>query len=229
MPQRTASSPLGVLALVGGSEWTDGAQSLDRALLDAAGTSEVLVLPTAAAFEQPQAAIATATKWFATLGATVRPVMALTRDDAKDENICAPVRDAALIYLSGGSPLHLKQVLKDTPLWDALIAAWHRGATLVGSSAGAMVLGDPMVDPRGGTLTVGLGVVHDIAVVPHADTWSLEKLRRTIGKAKPPVKVAAIDERTALVRSSDGAWVSLGAGRVRVYNAGSEVGLADLP
>jgi len=38
---------------------------------------------------------------------------------------------------------------------EALLDTWRRGAVVAGSSAGAMVLTDPMVDPRGGALTVG--------------------------------------------------------------------------
>ena len=50
----------GTLALVGGAEWRDGCRKFDAALLEAAGTDEVLVLPTAAAFENPGRAVETA-------------------------------------------------------------------------------------------------------------------------------------------------------------------------
>ena len=43
---------------------------------------------------------------------------------------------------------------------------------LAGSSAGAMVLCDPMVDPRGGAFTLGLGLLADLAVIPAHDHWS---------------------------------------------------------
>ncbi len=215
----------GPLAFVGGYEWTPGAEEVDRALLALAATDEVAVLPTACAFERPDLAVATATEWFASLGAKVRSIMLLTRQDAEDPKFVEAIGAARFIYLSGGSPLHLKQVLKDSPAWEALVQANQSGAILAGSSAGAMVLGDPMVDPRGGTLTVGLGVVHDLAIVPHADTWSPEKLRRTLSRARPPVLVAAVDERTSLVRGHDETWSKNGPGRVRIYDDGNEVGL----
>ena len=60
----------GPLALVGGNEWGAGC-TFDASLLEQAGTKEVLVLPTAAAYEHPQRAVDTAAGWFATLGATV--------------------------------------------------------------------------------------------------------------------------------------------------------------
>ena len=43
----------GTLALVGGGEWRDGTRDLDAPLLEASGGKEVLVLPTAAAYEHP--------------------------------------------------------------------------------------------------------------------------------------------------------------------------------
>ena len=50
----------GPLALVGGMEWRDGC-TFDRELLEASGGDEVLVLPTAAAYEHPERAVETAT------------------------------------------------------------------------------------------------------------------------------------------------------------------------
>ena len=61
----------GPLALVGGGEWLPGA-SFDADLLELAG-GEVVVLPTAAAYERPDRAVATATQWFEALGGHVTP------------------------------------------------------------------------------------------------------------------------------------------------------------
>jgi cyanophycinase len=206
----------GPLALVGGAEWTDGC-SFDETLWRASGRAEVLVLPTAAAYEHPERAVETAQRWFAGFGATATGLMVLSRRDALDEGAAERLRAARFVYLGGGSPMHLRSVLKDTPAWDALVEAWQAGAVVAGSSAGAMVLGDPMVDPRGGALTLGLGLIDRIAVLPHYDAWSEEKAHRTVQLATGHLRIAAIDERTALVRNPDGTWWTAGAGQVTVY------------
>ena len=205
----------GPLALVGGGEWQAGC-SFDRGLLEASGGEEVLVLPTAAAYEHPERAVETAERYFAGLGAKVRGLMVLRRPDAVDEANAAAVREAKFIYLSGGSPMHLRSVLKDSPVWDALLAAWNDGAVLAGSSAGAMVLCDPMVDIRGGAFTVGLGLLVRVAVIPHHDTTP-EKARRTIHLAPAGLPVVAVEEQTAVIRAPDGTWTVEGAGTVEVF------------
>ncbi len=218
----------GSLALVGGAEWRDGC-TFDQTLLTASGADEVVVLPTAAAYEHPERAVETAERWFAGLGAKGRGLMVLARPDAEDESNVAALRDARFIYLSGGSPMHLRSVLKDSRVWTALTEAWDDGAVLAGSAAGAMVLCDPMVDPRGGAFTLGLGLLAQVAIIPHHDTWSPEKAKRTITLAPPGLPVVAIDERTALVRGRDGGWGVEGAGRVVVFCDGKEAGLDALP
>ncbi|MGH9136906.1 MAG: Type 1 glutamine amidotransferase-like domain-containing protein [Acidimicrobiales bacterium] len=218
----------GVLALVGGGEFRDGC-SFDRILLDESGAEEVLVLPTAAAFEHPQRLVDQAEQWFAGLGAKVRGLDVLRRPDALDEGHAATVRGARFVYLAGSSPMHLRSVLKDSPVWDALVQAWQHGAALAGSSAGAMVLTDPMVDPRGGAFTVGIGVVAPLAVIPHVDMWSEDKAHRTRVLAPKATPVVGVDERTALLRLPDGTWRTEGAGDVRVWLAGEPADLSVLP
>src|SRR5271165_6482187 len=95
----------GPLALVGGAEWTEGC-SYDVDLWEASGRSEVLVLPTAAAYEHPERAVETAKRWFGGFGATARGLMLLTRRDALDEEVAAQLRGARFVYLGGGSPMH---------------------------------------------------------------------------------------------------------------------------
>ncbi len=218
----------GTLALVGGGEWQPGCD-FDRELLELSGGREVLVLPTAAAYEHPDRTIEAAERWFGELGATVRALPVLTRPDAVDEANVGPIDDASFVYLSGGSPMHLRSVLKDSPVWDALVAAWRGGAVLAGSGSGAMVLCDPMVDPRGGALTLGLGLLEQMAVIPHHDTWSEDKEKRTLKIAPAGLPIVGIDERTALLRGPDGGWRSTGAGDVTVYLDGAEADLSRLP
>jgi cyanophycinase len=215
------------LALVGGGEWRDGCE-FDGDLLAASGGTEIVVLPTAAAYEHPGHAVERATRWFDKLGATVRPVLAVDRSGARDEANVAAVRGAGFVYLSDGSPLHLRSVLMHSPLWDALVAAWQGGAVLAGSGAGAMVLCDPAVDPRGGAFTLGLGLLERLAVVPRADTWSEDKLHRTLQLTPAGVALVEVDERTALIRDPDGTWHATGVGAVSVWLDGKEAGVEDL-
>ena len=218
-----------LLALVGGNEWQAGCEDFDRELLEASGGREVLVLPTAAAYEHPERAVQTAATYFEALGGSVRGLDVLRRPDAEDEANAKVVRDARFIYLGGGSPLHLRSVLKDSAVWDALVNAWNDGAVLAGSSAGAMVLCDPMVDPRGGAYTLGLGLVNSVAVIPHANTWSHDKARRTFELANRDVAVVGIDERTAVIREGQGRWRPVGAGNVAASMNGRETDLSEIP
>ena len=217
----------GPLALVGGGEWSAGCD-FDAELLAASGGTEVVVLPTAAAFENPARYVDRASAWFGSLGATVRGVDVLQRAAAQDEANAAVVRDARFVYLVGDSPMHLRSVLKDTPVWEALVAAWDGGAVIAGSGNAGSALLDPMFDPRGGAFTVGLGLVRNLALLPDAEDDVAEHHRRTLELADPGLVLATVQRCTALVRR-DGTWHTTGAGRVRVFVGGEERDLAALP
>ncbi|MSO87684.1 MAG: hypothetical protein EXQ71_09220 [Acidimicrobiia bacterium] len=218
----------GTLALVGGDAWRPGC-SFDQDLLTASGGTHVLVLATAAAYEHPQRAIQTAEAWFASLGATVGSLPILIRSDALEATHLGHIAEARFIYLADGSPMHLRAVLKNSPVWDAIVTAWREGAVLAGSGSGAMVLCDPLVDPRGGALTLGLGLQERMALIPHHDTWSHEKEKRTLKIAPRGLPIVGIDERTALLRHPDGTWQAAGAGRVTVFVDGLPTDLSVLP
>jgi cyanophycinase len=155
--------------------------------------------------------------------------MVLRHADANQAANAAAVREARFIYISGGSPLHLLSVLKGSLVFEALATAWRQGSVVAGSSAGAMVLVDPMVDPRGGAFTVGLGLVEEMAVVPHHDSGSSHHFWRTLELAPEGIPIAGIPEQTALIRDTDGSWRSAGRGPIAVYVDGAEVGLEALP
>jgi len=208
-----------MLVLVGGGEWQVDGRALDEQLLEASGGREVAVLPTAAAFEDPARVGVRATEHFAALDATVRVLPVLHRPEAEDPAIAGTVAAAKFVYLADGSPLHLRSVLKGSALFDALVAAYRRGAVVAASGAGATLLCDPMVDPRGGAYTVGLGLVQNLAVFPYHGTAADHLRERSIDLLPPGAVLAGIDEETALVLR-DGTWTVAGAGEVTVYADG---------
>ena len=218
----------GHLALIGGDEFAEGC-SFDAGLVEVSGASEVLVLPTGAAYEHPQRLVEQAVGWFDRLGVAARGLDVLARPDAQLAANAAEVSGARLIYLVGGSPMHLRSVLKDSLVWEALVTAWQGGATVAGSSAGAMVLCDPMVDPRGGAFTLGLGLVNGLAVIPAHDEWSEDAAHRTRKMSPASLVLAGIDQRTALIRTPGGEWRAEGAGEVAVFLGGNPADLSVLP
>ena len=123
------------------------------------------------------------------------------REDAFDPIHTQAVDGAGLIYLSGGNPQHLARTLIDTPLWQAIQAAWRTGTSIAGCSAGAMALGGYVPDirhPRRGG-QAGLALVPSLRVLPHFDAyakWIPDAVMRPL--LTPDSVVVGIDEQTAL-------------------------------
>jgi cyanophycinase len=186
----------------------------------------VMVVPTGAAYERPDRVIDEAVVHFGSLGAKVEPVMVLRRADAENTEIAAAVRGASFVYLCGGSPLHLRSVLKDSQVLDAMVAAWRDGAIIAGLGAGTVALTDPMVDPRGGAYTVGLGFVRNLAAVPGGDGSTRAGLRRTISLLPVDCALVELPPDAAAIRSADGTWRAVGD--VSVYSGRQPAGLEAL-
>ncbi len=207
----------GTIALQGGGPFLAN-DDLDARLLAevlGAGGGKVVVLPTADAFEHPERLVAAALEWSQRLqvpGLDLEALMVLRRGEAMDDGAAAVVRSARAVYLVGDQPLHLRAVLKDTPVWSALLDVLAGGGLVVGVGASASGLCDPMVDPRGGAFTLGLGLVTGVAVVGGVEEWSQERLHRTLGMADTPV--ACVPTGAALVRRSTG-WEIVGEVDVR--------------
>lgn len=218
--------PTGSLALVGGAEF--GTTHDHHSGLFASG-STVTLLPTAMAYENPAAVVAEARSHFDALGVSVEVIPAYTRHDAYDADMVARLGDAEHLYVTGGSPMHLRSVLLESPLLAAGVRRWNEGMTVTAAAESTSVLCGYMVDHRGGAFTMGLGLIKTFTVIARFDRWSPEKRRRTVALAPPDMPVVGIDEATALVRGSDGTWSTDGTGGVHVFVGGSPRQLTELP
>lgn len=211
----------GPLVVTGGSESAMLPQLVQERLLGAirAGREgEIVVLPTAAAYEQPEQAGQRIAAVFEGVDRAVTVLDVLTRGDALQAELADRVCRAAAIVLVDGSPLHLRSVLKETPLWNAIEDAWNHGAMLFGAGEVSTVLGDPMIDPRGGALTLGLGLVADLTFAPISPLWTSDLTRRVRRLSTGTSVLIEIPHDVALVRWSDGSWEEIGGSVAVVRN-----------
>jgi cyanophycinase len=216
------SRAAGTVALVGGDEWTEPCRAFDTKLLELAGTDEVLVLAAAAAFEYPERAVQRAVAYFDGLGAHATGLAVVNRRDAESDANVSAIRVARFVYIADGSPLHLRSVLKGSAFYEAMVYAYGRGAVIAASGAGATVLGDPMVDPRGGAYTVGLGLVPGVAIFPYHGRAADHLRERSVDLLARDAVLVGVDEQTAIVRTGDGPWQVMGAGGATVYRKGAK-------
>jgi len=200
----------GTLALQGGGPFTAN-DELDARLLASVDTDRVVVLPTADAFERPADLVAAAMTWGERLGVLVEALMVLQRHDAEDEGAAEVVRRARAVYLVGDSALHLRSVLKETPVLDAVEGVLTAGGLVTGVGSSATALCDPMLDQRGGAFTLGLGVLRGVCVIPMAETRSHDRRARTLTLADAPV--VELPTGSALVQRDDG-WELVGDAEV---------------
>ncbi len=210
----------GRLALVGGDEFRPGCESMDTAILAATGvaTPVVLIVPTAAAFENPARAADNGVRHFGSLGADASPLMVLNHKDAMDAGVAAEVESADVVYLTGGNPAHLLETLRDSLLLDAIRGRLENGGILAGSSAGAMVMGSWM--RFRGEWTRTLGVASGVATLPHHERADPDTVLGDLGYAPDDLTaVFGVDGAAGVLSGPDG-WTALGSGRVTVYHDG---------
>jgi cyanophycinase len=210
----------GVLALVGGNEFNPGNEDQDRLLAKGAGRGPAFVVPTAAARQGPDRAVAHAQSWFRQFGLELEELPVLKRLDANSKDLAARARTGGFFYLVGGDPGLVVQVLESSRVWNAIFEAWREGSALAGSSAGAMALCSHSLiraswpNRFNRRPTDALGVVPDTALLPHFDTFG-HRWIESAQLALPGTTLLGVDEQSAAVWK-DNKWQACGPGAVTV-------------
>ena len=158
--------------------------------------ADVVIVPLAAVFTgAAEAAIAVAEALSST-EFRVEALLITDRESANNEHFALRVRQADAVIFTDGSPLHLRTTIRDTELERAVSEA----SLIVAIGAVATVFGDPMIDPRGGAPTTGLGLFNDAIVTLDAPT-----LERTRELAPQQLDLYVLEEEMGIYRHS-GEW-----------------------
>jgi cyanophycinase len=182
------------------------------------------VVATAARRQRPELAVGTARKWFGGLGVELEELPVYKRSDAGSAELAGRAAAAGLLYLTGGDPGLLVQVLAGSRVWEAMVQAWLGGAALAGSSAGAMALCEwTLIRARFPGHTDrrpddALGLVRGSAFLPHFDTFGERWIPSAQATLGAETLLLGVDERTAAVWN-DGAWRAAGPGKVTLVKA----------
>ena len=146
-------------------------------LIDVTSDTDVVLLPTAAAFLGINEAAIELSVLFEPSGAKVEALMIADRASNAEPYFVRRVKSADLVVLSDGSALHAKSVWHGSPVGEAIRET--RRVVAVGSVAS--LLGDVMIDPRGGAPTTGLGYRSGLTLGVSASDEQLSRTRSLLG------------------------------------------------
>jgi cyanophycinase-like exopeptidase len=219
----SSAAPGGTIALVGAGEFLPAISEVDRLLLSrVAGSPRVAIVSTAAAPDGR----ATYERWlrqgvdhFTRLGVPAEAVDVFARTDAESDALASRIAASTLVYLSGGKPGYLRDTLKDTLCWQAIVDVFHQGGVIAGCSAGAMVLVEKMLDfPRRAGLVPGLNLAPGLVVLPHFGEFPLGNLvMELVALVGGSLTIVGIEGTTALI-GTNGGWEVAGRGGVTVLS-----------
>lgn len=212
----------GAICLQGGNEFTDDCREMDEVWLARVPGGVVAIAPLACA---PGAEYRTAAHngagYLRTLGVAdivVAPEPSLSLDTA-----VRTILDAAIVVIPGGSPARIRARVVGTAIGGALRAHLSGGGTVVGASAGAMVLGAMMLVP-GGDMQVhpGLGAVPDVLVLPHYGEPRSSVVEQVATQLSDTATILGIPACSGVLYSGDGGPLALGRDDSWRFVSGSE-------
>jgi len=218
----------GNLVIIGGAEDKKGKRTILRYVVDVIGGKKANLVIMTTASEKSKEVGNEYRKIFNELGVSDVEVLDInTREEANNEENIEKVRNATGVFFTGGDQLRITSILGGTSVHTAMQAAYHRGAAIIGTSAGASVMSNTMIidgdgnDPaRKCTLKMapGLGLLNEALIDQHFHQRG--RIGRLLcGVAENPYMLGiGIDEDTAIRVFPDDNFEVIGSNSVTVID-----------
>lgn len=237
---KTADRPSehkGKLFIIGGGNKTDPMLNELIDLADVRNDGYIYVLPMASSV--PDSAILWVKEDFADIRFNRIAGYVFSKGVTPPKGQLDSLRNAKLIFISGGDQARFMDVVLNTSIMDAIHEAYNNGAVVSGTSAGAAVMSKKMItgnqlkhpDAESGftsiesdnvEITQGLGMLEGVIIDQHF--IKRQRLNRLVAASiENPDKVCiGIDESTAIVTQGDSVRVT-GIGQVVVIRNHSKI------
>lgn len=230
--QMQAGAANGSLFIIGGGSRPD---AMVQRMISESGVGQsgyIVILPMASS--EPDSAIIWSSQQFVDNG--VRRIVGfnflpgIIPDAARLDSL----QKASLIYISGGDQNRFMDIVRGTPIFNAILEAYRSGAVIAGTSAGAALMSGKMItgtelkypdykptfrslEADNLELKEGLGLISNAIVDQHFVWRSRHNRLLTAILEYPDILGIGIDEATALLLKGDSAEV-IGLSQVMVYS-----------
>lgn len=216
------------LIIIGGAEDKEGRKTILKEVCSKIDKEKDELIIATVATEHPKEVGAQYNKIFSSMNVqNIRILNVVNREDAYRSDNADIVKNAALIFFTGGDQLRITSILGGTPLYNALKDRYEEGCVFVGTSAGASVMSDTMItqgsdddSPKKCTLKMapGLGLIKGVIIDQHfAQRGRIGRLLVGIAE-NPQILGVGIDEDTAIEVNKEGIFTVLGSSAVYVVD-----------
>lgn len=214
----------GNLIIIGGAEDKEGKKEILKKVCECINKEKDGLLVATIATEYPEEAAEKYKKAFGDLGVKNIDILDISnREDAYKKENEDLIRNASLIFFTGGDQLRITSLIGGSPIYDALKFVAENGIYIVGTSAGASVMSENMIiegnddeSPRKCTLKMspGFGFIKNVIIDQHfAQRGRIGRLLTGISQ-NPEVLGIGIDENTAIIVNKNGEVEVIGSGAV---------------
>lgn len=218
----------GNLIIIGGAEDKKGERKILKYVSSKVKDNDDLLLIATVATEYPELVGKEYTKIFKNLGVNnIKVLHVIDRGDCYLQENINVVKEANLIFFTGGDQLRITSIIGGTPIYDEMQKVCKRGCYFVGTSAGASVMSDTMIvggeseeSPRKCTLKMapGLGFLESIIIDQHfAQRGRIGRLLAGVSQ-NPEILGIGIDEDTAIIVEPSGVLQVIGSGAIYIID-----------
>ena len=219
---------VGALFAIGGAEAKVRRRTVLAAFVAAAGGTSARIAVVSSASSLGAEVVEVYKSVFASLGA--REVISLrpeSRAQARNLDLVELLGTASAIFMTGGNQLKLSSLITGTPFGDAIQDAYHRGAAVGGTSAGASILSEHMIafgtggstpKQRMSQLSAGLGLLRGVVIDQHFEQRNRYGRLLSLVAQSPSLLGIGVDEDTAAVIADGRRLEVIGRGAVTVVD-----------